>query len=221
MRCSIAECAALLAADELVAYPTETFWALGCNPCSEVAVRKLFSFKDRADGKGIPLIISSSSWLDRFQVVETVAARGARQALQERFWPGSLTLVLNPGEMTSSCLGNLAPGVVSPDGSIAVRVSPNSDASRIAEAAGGAITSTSLNISGRPPVVTFEDAESQFPKLFLLDTLPQLSPKWFQVTARDILPSTIVDVRSLPFQVLRQGAVASSLLVDAVSQVET
>ncbi|MDD2943611.1 MAG: L-threonylcarbamoyladenylate synthase [bacterium] len=202
MLCSITECSARLAADELIAYPTETFWALGCNPCSEVAVQKLFMFKGRAQEKGIPLIISSSSLLADWEIVETEAVRQAREKLVISFWPGSLTMVLDPGARART---TFAPGVVSSDGSIAVRVSPNEYAREVAQAIGGAITSTSLNISGERPVSSVVEAERLFPEIAVLDVGHKVEDAEARESKR---PSTIVDVRSLPFKVLRVGSVS-------------
>ena len=44
---NVQQIAARLMQDEVVAYPTEAVFGLGCNPLSECAVRKLLNLKQR------------------------------------------------------------------------------------------------------------------------------------------------------------------------------
>ena len=44
---NVQQIAACLMQDEVVAYPTEAVFGLGCNPLSESAVRKLLDLKQR------------------------------------------------------------------------------------------------------------------------------------------------------------------------------
>ena len=53
---NIQQIATRLMQDEVVAYPTEAVFGLGCNPLSESAVRKLLDLKQRPIEKGLILI---------------------------------------------------------------------------------------------------------------------------------------------------------------------
>ena len=53
---NIQQIAACLMQDEVVAYPTEAVFGLGCNPLSESAVRKLLDLKQRPIEKGLILV---------------------------------------------------------------------------------------------------------------------------------------------------------------------
>ena len=44
---------------EIIAYPTEAVWGLGCDPFNEKALNKLLSLKKRDQGKGLILVSSS------------------------------------------------------------------------------------------------------------------------------------------------------------------
>ncbi len=44
-------------AGETIAFPTETFYALGVSAYSETAIRKVYAIKGREQGKPLPLII--------------------------------------------------------------------------------------------------------------------------------------------------------------------
>jgi L-threonylcarbamoyladenylate synthase len=81
---------ALLSNDELVAIPTETVYGLAGNIFSEKAIRNIFKTKKRPFFN--PLIVHISS----MDVLETIVSEVPEKArlLAEKFWPGSLTLVL-------------------------------------------------------------------------------------------------------------------------------
>ena len=63
---NIQQIAARLMQDEVVAYPTEAVFGLGCNPLSESAVRKLLNLKQRPIEKGLILVASSLHFLQQF-----------------------------------------------------------------------------------------------------------------------------------------------------------
>ena len=63
---NIQQIAACLMQDEVVAYPTEAVFGLGCNPLSESAVRKLLDLKQRPIEKGLILVAPSLHFLQPF-----------------------------------------------------------------------------------------------------------------------------------------------------------
>jgi L-threonylcarbamoyladenylate synthase len=104
----LAECGARLRAGNLVAFPTETVYGLGCHALDESAIAKVFHAKERPLTD--PLIVHVTKTQDAFALWEaftgaadddsstntttttTLQAR-ALQALCDQFWPGPLTLV--------------------------------------------------------------------------------------------------------------------------------
>lgn len=77
--------------DNVIAIPTETVYGLAGNAFSEVAVNKIFALKKRPLHN--PLIVHISSIRD----LKTIAINIPIKALQlaQKFWPGSLTLILD------------------------------------------------------------------------------------------------------------------------------
>lgn len=77
--------------NELIAIPTETVYGLAGNAFSEEAVNKIFSLKKRPLHN--PLIVHISS----IHYLNTIAINIPDKALQlaQKFWPGSLTLILD------------------------------------------------------------------------------------------------------------------------------
>jgi L-threonylcarbamoyladenylate synthase len=133
-----------LAEGRLVAYPTDTFYGLGANPCSVDAVEAIFRAKGRNADAPLPLIASD---LRRLEAVIGPLSSVARR-LAQAFWPGPLTLVVPLGR------ASLAPAVTAGSETVAVRVPAHLVARAVADVAGGLVTSTSANRSGEPPAAT-------------------------------------------------------------------
>ena len=53
---SVAEAAACLKQGQVLAYPTEAVWGLGCDPFNERAFREILSLKQRPVEKGVILL---------------------------------------------------------------------------------------------------------------------------------------------------------------------
>ena len=134
----IAEAARLLAAGELVAFPTETVYGLGGDARSDTAVARIFEAKGRPSFN--PLIVH----LPDLAAVERVALVTPRaRDLAQAFWPGPLTLVLPVIE------GAVSPLVTAGLPTVAVRVPAHPLAHALLQAFGGPVAAPSANPSGR------------------------------------------------------------------------
>ena len=78
--------AACLQEGKTVAFPTETFYALGVSAYHEPALQKVFAIKGRMFDKPLPLIIQGESMLEEIAVQIPECAR----SLMRAFWPGAL-----------------------------------------------------------------------------------------------------------------------------------
>ncbi len=139
---------AALQAGELVVYPTETFYAIGADAFSSIALRRLFQVKRREPGRPVGLIAADTAMA--FSVAREIPIDARR--LADAFWPGPLTLVLPARD-------SIAPELAGPDG-VGVRVSPNPVARALSAGIGRPITATSANLSGAVPASTLEQARS-------------------------------------------------------------
>lgn len=141
----IAQAAAVIAAGEVVAYPTETVYGLGADPFNEFAVRKLFETKGRPAANPVLLIIADADQLA--EVVSHISDRA--RACIECFWPGPLSLVLPRSPRV--------PDIVTAGGdTVCVRCPANETARALCRAVGHAITSTSANLSGEAPALSLD-----------------------------------------------------------------
>jgi L-threonylcarbamoyladenylate synthase len=185
----VARAAEVLRAGGVLAYPTETFYGLGALASNRAAVARLVAAKLRPDGKPLPLIAADLS-----QVAQVVARlEPAAQRIADALWPGPLTLVL-------PAAAGLAPEISAGTGTIAVRVPGSEIARRLARLAGGAIVSTSANVSGEPPPAAPRDLAR--PLLARIDGVLDAGP------TPGGLASTIVVLEHGEPRLLREGPIS-------------
>lgn len=135
--------AAALRSGAVVAFPTETFYALGADPRLAEAVAEVFRLKGRPGGRRLPWIAAS-----RAQVEAVCVLPGQAAALAERCWPGPVTLVLPLRSDRAD--------------TVAVRVSSHPLARALAAALGHPVISTSANPTGAPPRTTAAEVRDAF-----------------------------------------------------------
>ena len=54
----IDECCKVLAAGELILYPADTIWGIGCDATNDDAVEKIFSLKQRHDKRSMIILVA-------------------------------------------------------------------------------------------------------------------------------------------------------------------
>lgn len=183
----------------LVAYPTETFFALGADAMNPEAINKLREIKSRGN-KPISVIIANNDMLG--QVAKSVSAEADN--LMRAFWPGPLTLIVAAQDSVPEELR--AGGTT-----IGVRVSSHIVARALSSALGGPITSTSCNDASEPEPLRREQIDQGL--------LEQIAGA-VEGLAPGGLPSSIVDVsREVP-RLLRHGAISLERLREVVSDIE-
>lgn len=173
-------------AGAVVAFPTDTVYALAADPRTESAVRRLFELKGRSERAVAPLVAASME-----QVAEIAELPSVGQRLAQTFWPGGLTLIL-------SSRTTLPRGVQNEDGGIGLRVPDNAIARRLAAHVGFPITASSANRSGQPPAITAADVERALPNVDLVID---------GGASRLGVASTVVDVTTDPPVLIREGAI--------------
>jgi L-threonylcarbamoyladenylate synthase len=188
----LAEAADALRKDNVVAYPTDTFYGLAVNPFSARAVTRLFEVKSRAAQNAVILVVA-----DADQVYEIANALSDRAwTCIQHFWPGPLSLALPRSP-------KLPETVTAGRDTVCVRC-PNSRVARdLCRAFGGAITSTSANRSGHEPARSVDEIELK--DIAVAVDGGALPPS---------LPSTVYDPdRDV---ILRPGAVSQEMLHEVV-----
>ncbi len=144
---------AALRREQVIAYPTEAVFGLGCDPDSEAAVSTLLNIKQRPWTKGLILIAADyqqlSPYIDDTQLTQTQLERVFAR------WPGPVTWVMPARRQTPRWLtGQFT--------TLAVRVTAFAPVIQLCLAFGKPLVSTSANLSGTPPARSAAEVRQQF-----------------------------------------------------------
>jgi L-threonylcarbamoyladenylate synthase len=127
---------------KIIAYPTEAVFGLGCDPNNENALIALLEIKRRAKNKGMILIASSIAQIIPF--IELASVPPEKWQTIQQIWPGAYTFVFPVSQQVHA----LVKGQYE---TVAVRVTAHPVAKSLCEVFGGALVSTSANISNDEP----------------------------------------------------------------------
>lgn len=198
---AIAEAAEVLKAGGLVAYPTESFYALGADALNTGAVRKIFDAKKRSVIKPLSVIVHEKTKISLLTNGLSPLAQGAL----ERLMPGPVTLVFPASEAVPEAL-------TGGTGKIGIRVPDHKVATGLARALGGPVTATSANLSGRPGLTTAGEVICSLPGIDLV----------LDGGATPGAPaSTVLDLTCDPPRILREGRVAKAGIKEMLAKVKT
>jgi L-threonylcarbamoyladenylate synthase len=140
---------------EVIAYPTEGVWGLGCDPSNEKAITKLLNLKGRSKSKGLILIGSSLEQFSKFIEVEKY-----KDKLLEK-WPGHHTWLVPPKPETNKL-------IIGNNEKIALRLSSHKQVIELCEEFKGAIISSSANKENSPTLGSPEEIKGIFPDIKVL-----------------------------------------------------
>jgi L-threonylcarbamoyladenylate synthase len=162
---------------QIIAYPTEAVFGLGCDPCNATAVHQLLALKNRPASAGLILIAAEFSqfkdWVD--EVDSTLRARA------EETWPGPVTWLFPRGMTVPDFIAGA-------HDTIAIRVTAHPVSAELCRAFGGPVVSTSANPHSAPPARSAGEVEDYFG--------PFLGGILAGALGGDSRPSVIRDLRS-------------------------
>lgn len=148
---TIPEAVRCLHGGELIAYPTEAVFGLGCDPGNEMAIRRLLALKERPASAGLILIADT---LDRLRpFIKPVDAELETRALA--CWPGPVTWLFPRAEAVPDWLAGTHE-------TIALRVTAHPVCRTLCAAFGSAIVSTSANPRQQAPARSAGEVEAYF-----------------------------------------------------------
>jgi L-threonylcarbamoyladenylate synthase len=136
----------------IIAYPTEAVWGLGCDPWNIEAVIKLLKIKQRSSSKGFVVVASS---IDQISKLCTGLSQSKLQQLQQT-WPGPYNWIIPD---TQSWFPSIVRGKHL---GVAIRVSNHPIIQKLCDAVGHPIISTSANLSGQSPCLTYQQVDTVF-----------------------------------------------------------
>lgn len=148
---SISQAAQCLHDGEVIAYPTEAVYGLGCDPGNEVAVRRLLALKDRPAAAGLILIADT---FERFQSFILPLSNEMKERAMTA-WPGPVTWLFPRREAVPDWLAG-------EHQTIALRLTAHPVCKALCAAFNGAIVSTSANPGRVEPARSVEQLLQYF-----------------------------------------------------------
>ena len=133
----------------VILYPTDTVWGIGCDATNAEAVAKVYQIKKRSDSKAMICLVDSDARLQRYvRNVPNVA------------WE-LLDCVDKPTTVILDGAVNLAPNLITDDGSVALRITAEPFSKELCYRFQKAVVSTSANISGEPAAQNYRDISQE------------------------------------------------------------
>jgi L-threonylcarbamoyladenylate synthase len=137
---------------EVIAYPTEAVFGLGCDPDNKQAVMKLLAIKQRPMNKG--LILIAADYQQLLPYIDDNQLTSKQKANIQATWPGGTTWVMPASTNTPHWLRG-------DHSSIAVRVSAHPVVKQLCREFGKPLVSTSANLSGQPAIDNIDTLRHQ------------------------------------------------------------
>jgi len=187
---------AVLQRGGVVAYPTDTVYGIGASLHYPGALGRIYEIKGRKEDVPLPVLLASSG--DLAKVSTGIDPR--LLALASRFWPGPLTVAV-------PARASLPPQVIAADGTVGVRVPAHSVALTLAQRVGGAIATTSANISGQPPATRAAEIGQ-----LLRNRLDLILDSGI---SRNGKASTVIRLEGDTIHIIREGAIPAGTIQSA------
>jgi L-threonylcarbamoyladenylate synthase len=130
---------------DIILYPSDTLWGLGCDARNEKTLDKIINLKQRADNKPFIVLISKIEQLSEY-VTEVPEVAWSLVEFAEK----PLTVIYPKGK-------SLPTKLMGTDGSIAIRLVKDEFCKGLVYKFERGIVSTSANISGQPSLIKFDD----------------------------------------------------------------
>jgi len=176
----------------IVVFPTDTVYGIGCDPYNKDAVASIYRIKSRDTEKQFPILGASKADLSKIAIFDKRSSK-----IAEKFWPGSITLILKlKDEKLKESLGL--------ENKVAVRVPNNQCALSLLKQC-NLLVGTSANISGSSPHTNPEECAKRLAGYdLLLDG----------GTITNTIESTIVEIKENEIKVLRKGDITKEEILN-------
>ncbi|TXH57890.1 MAG: threonylcarbamoyl-AMP synthase [Bacteroidia bacterium] len=132
----VENCVSALNNGDIILYPTDTIWGIGCDATNPNAVQKIFSIKQRNESKALIVLVNEINDVLKYTSIKDVSELGF------------LTSTVKPTTVIYENGMGLAYNLLAEDGSVGIRVCKDDFCSAVLQSFGKPIVSTSANISG-------------------------------------------------------------------------
>ena len=134
--------------EQILLYPTDTVWGIGCDATSKKAISKIYKIKQREETKSLIILV------DSFKMLKGYISKIPKQALDV------LRDQIKPTTIIYNAPKNLADNLVAKDNTIAIRIVQDEFCQKLISEFGKPIVSTSANISGKPTPKSFKEIDT-------------------------------------------------------------
>lgn len=139
----------ILRRGEVILYPTDTIWGLGCDATNDEAVKTIYRIKQRDDSKSLIILVGEERDILQYVAAPDLAVF---EFLAEQTRP---TTIIFENAI------NLPDNLIAEDGSIAIRIVRDEFCRHIIKRLRKPIVSTSANISGQPSPRFFDEVSEE------------------------------------------------------------
>jgi L-threonylcarbamoyladenylate synthase len=170
----VEEALEVLRSGNIILYPTDTIWGIGCDATNEEAVRHIYQIKNREDSKSMIILVA-----DERDVLQYVAAPDLAvfDFIEEQTRPTTIIF--------EHAIG-LPNNLIAEDGSVAIRIVKDEFCRHLIKRLRKPIVSTSANISGQASPKNFAEVTEE------IKTAVDHIVKWRQDDSTPALPSQII-----------------------------
>lgn len=126
----------ILKSREIILYPTDTIWGIGCDATNFDAVQKIFQLKKRDEKKSMIILVDDTEMIHNYVSDPS---------------PKILSFISKAEKPTTAIFKNaihLASNLINEDGSVAIRIVRDDFCRKLIEKMKKPLVSTSANISG-------------------------------------------------------------------------
>jgi tRNA threonylcarbamoyl adenosine modification protein (Sua5/YciO/YrdC/YwlC family) len=180
----IARAVAALEAGEVIAYPTDTTYAIGCDLFNKKAIDRVYQIKRMKSDQPLAFVCHDLADIAKYAVVENQQYR-----LLRRLLPGPYTFILDATREVPKLL-------LLKRKQVGIRVPDHPVVSAITAALGRPIISTTAGHHGEDAFVDSREIDDAFPGLALV----------LDAGGGGIIPTTVVDITGGKVEVVREGA---------------
>ncbi|MBC8251316.1 MAG: threonylcarbamoyl-AMP synthase [Candidatus Nitrosopelagicus sp.] len=178
---------------QIIAFPTDTVYGIGCDPFNRDSISRLYYLKKRSDEKRFPIL-----GLSKRELKKIVEFNPDAEKISEKFWPGPVTLLLPIREEISE--------KITSNGKLAVRV-PNNECIQSILKECKLIIGTSANISGEESILDSNELKIKLPEIDVLVNSGKITSPG---------ESTIIDFIDNKLKIIREGSVSKDEIDDVL-----
>lgn len=178
---------------EIIIFPTDTAYGIGCLMENSRAVRKVYKLRNRPKEKAVPVLFSSIGMVKKYVKPLSQDVK----LLMKKYWPGGLTIILN-------CKTSKVPNSVrAGKNTIGVRI-PNHKILLDIIRKTGPIIAPSANFSGEKTPYLYSNINKKIAsKVDFVFKGRTRSTSSGQALRKS---STVIDCTKKPFKIIREGA---------------